>query len=360
MRGLDFLRRIGRVMYWALPLVLLGVIFARMDIPALVELMKGLRLLPLMAGLLTTPLGCLLGAWRWRVLMEGATQQPVSYGFALKHYYAGLGVGYFSPGLIGWDVYRVAVAGRRYGHYRTNLVAVLLEKVAALLVAALLVGLLYPLVRDRVVTHAAWLHGAWLWGWASAVLLVVVFFVVRLLRGQAVTRWAGCYARRILDVFVERAARVLPDVRRFVAAPGPLFLPFASGRVIGPVLILSVAMLAIGAVGTEWLFLAMGRQVPFGVNLFVVPVMLLLFALPISFGGVGVREGSHILLYGLFGLSKETALLASMLSLLGVLLNQVIGVLVLWWCGAEWIRGLRANARASTVTTQVGASHAID
>ena len=62
-------------------------------------------------------------------------------------------------------------------------------------------------------------------------------------------------------------------------------------------------------------FAAVGFELPFVVNLFVIPIINIIALLPISFGGVGVRETSFIFLYGLFGVSPEGALFISILDL---------------------------------------------
>ena len=60
----------------------------------------------------------------------------------------------------------------------------------------------------------------------------------------------------------------------------------------------------------------------------MLPVLYFIFLLPISFGSLGIREGAYILLYGLFGVPAETALVVSFFNLLGVLLNNLIGALL--------------------------------
>jgi uncharacterized membrane protein YbhN (UPF0104 family) len=61
------------------------------------------------------------------------------------------------------------------------------------------------------------------------------------------------------------------------------------------------------------------------VNLFITPLLFLLYALPISFGGLGIREGAFILAYSAFGVPTETALIISVTGLMGNLLSYGIG-----------------------------------
>jgi uncharacterized membrane protein YbhN (UPF0104 family) len=95
-----------------------------------------------------------------------------------------------------------------------------------------------------------------------------------------------------------------------------------------PVTIYSFLIQLTSAVGNQIFFIAVNYDLPFLVNLFVVPVLYFVFLLPISFGSLGIREGAYILLYGAFGVPMETALLVSFFNLLGLLLNNLIGAII--------------------------------
>jgi uncharacterized membrane protein YbhN (UPF0104 family) len=66
-----------------------------------------------------------------------------------------------------------------------------------------------------------------------------------------------------------------------------------------------------------------------GQGVVILPVVLLLTSLPISFAGWGLREGAMIIALGVYGVTQETALA---LSLVYGILHLVSGVpgLVLW------------------------------
>ncbi len=63
--------------------------------------------------------------------------------------------------------------------------------------------------------------------------------------------------------------------------------------------------------------------------MFITPALYFIFTLPISLGSLGIREGTYIILYGLFGVPPEVALLISFFNLSGILLNNLIGGIVL-------------------------------
>jgi hypothetical protein len=92
---------------------------------------------------------------------------------------------------------------------------------------------------------------------------------------------------------------------------------------------LSIAIPALGAVSAHFFFLAAGYHLSIIINFFVTPLMMFIFLLPISFGSLGIREGSYILIYGLFGVPAEVALLVSFYTLFGILLNNALGAILM-------------------------------
>jgi uncharacterized membrane protein YbhN (UPF0104 family) len=88
-------------------------------------------------------------------------------------------------------------------------------------------------------------------------------------------------------------------------------------------------MRIIEAVSGNIFFRAVGIQLPLIVNIFTTTLRFIIFTLPISFGNLGVREGSYIMLFSLFGVESETALTVSFLVLAGLLLFTFIGGIIL-------------------------------
>ncbi|HOW97737.1 MAG TPA: lysylphosphatidylglycerol synthase transmembrane domain-containing protein, partial [Kiritimatiellia bacterium] len=317
--GFRLLPVLRQALFWLLPVLILAVIFRRIDWPMFREnftrAAPGLVLL----GLLYYPLVILVGALRWRLLLEQFHRERVGYGFALKHYWIGLALGLFGPASIGWDAYRLVAAGRHFGRYAPGAAAIVTEKLLALVTCAVLVVGLYPLLpieagpaARAVLTTACALLGA-----------AGLLFLFLLL------------ARRRLDRFVSAlAARLLR--RAPGTEPPSLIEPVTSWRLLRGTLGLSLANLLIAALGNQIFFRAVGWPIPYLANLFVLPVLMFVFLLPISFGSLGIREGAYILLYGLFGVPPETALLVSFFNLAGLLFNTSIGVILM--AAQGWMR----------------------
>jgi poly-gamma-glutamate capsule biosynthesis protein CapA/YwtB (metallophosphatase superfamily)/uncharacterized membrane protein YbhN (UPF0104 family) len=318
-RWVSFLRQ---GLFWLLPILILFFIFQRIDLQAFRENMARARPGMVLLGLLYYPLVILIGALRWRLLLAQFNRCRVGLGFALKHYWIGLAVGLFGPASVGWDAYRLIVTGRRFGHYAPNAAAIVTEKLLALATCAGLVIGLYPFLPIEAGGTARTVLGTacGLFGVAAFVFLFLVL------------------ARQRLDRFISAlAAKLLQRVPepRSEAATTSLLGPLTSWRLLRGTLALSFANLFIAALGNQIFFRAVGHPLPFLANLFVLPILMFVFLLPISFGSLGIREGAYILLYGLFGVPPETALLVSFFNLAGLLLNNLIGGVLIAVHGAK-------------------------
>lgn len=334
-----YLARARTALYWVLPLVILAVIFRQVDIPRFFGILRGTNVWLLIVGILAYPATVLVGAIRWQCLLRLYFRQSVPFGFVLKHYYIGLAIGGFAPASAGWDIYRVAVAGKRLGAYGANIAVVVVEKIMAVLALIAVIVFLFPFISGRLYSDSPILPQVLQIAYTAAISLLVVAGIAMLLGqhnvvsilAKRVDAWGRMLVAklRLTTPATINTLRTEPGFLEYVAQPFTMISPFLiiSG--------LSVCVQAISSVSGYFMFMALGSPVPMLINLFVGPLMLFLFMLPISFGSVGIREGAYIVLYGLFGVSAETALAASLLGLIGILLNQVIGAICIWFCNHE-------------------------
>jgi uncharacterized protein (TIRG00374 family) len=277
------------------------------------------------AGVGLSPVLILIGALRWRFLLGQYHRRPARLGWVLKHYWIGLAVGVFAPGQIGWDVYRVVASGRRFGHYGANVAVILVEKFMALITCLSLALALYPVLPiERSPEVEGVLRVAVLLFFASLILVAIMAFA---LRNRVLTEWVDRIEVRLGRVIDRFAARFQAG-RQESSARVPLRLlmePLVTPGKVLPVLLLSFAIQLVAATRAQVFLRALGYSLPFLANLWIAPVLFFVFILPISFGSLGIREAAFILLYGLFGVPPEIALLVSFFNLTGLLLNNLIG-----------------------------------
>ncbi|MFO7864106.1 MAG: lysylphosphatidylglycerol synthase transmembrane domain-containing protein, partial [Salinivirgaceae bacterium] len=121
--------------------------------------------------------------------------------------------------------------------------------------------------------------------------------------------------------------RVSKNQSRRVSAKD-ILLPLLNYRVLLVSFGISILIQLIGALFVNMLFFAFGVDIPLIVNLFLVPVMNLLFLLPVSFGGIGLREAAYVILYGAFGVTEEISLLVAVTSFIFLIVNNSLGGII--------------------------------
>jgi uncharacterized protein (TIRG00374 family) len=274
-------------------------------------------------GLTLIPLVILIGALRWRLLLAQYHGRWVQVSFAVKHYWIGRTLGFFMPGSLAG--YRVVVSGRRFGHYTLNTAIVIVEKLMALVACTSIVVVLYPFVSVALPPKVEKVFN-----WSYIFFFVCIFLFAGISLGlrnrgfsilleQLELRFSGVL-RKIggkLGLRAKSEGTALP----LRAMLKPLTIP---KQVMG-VLVLSLGIQLVVAARSQIFFRALDYDLPFTVNLFVVTFAFFVRLLPLSLAGLGIGKGVSILLYGLFGVPAELALLVSFLDLFGLLLSNAIG-----------------------------------
>lgn len=326
----ELLRKLRLALYWGLPPVILYLVFRQLDFARLLELGRNANpwLIALGVGLIVPKI--FVGAMRWHGLARAYECTRLTGGQSFREYWFSLALGVFTPGSLGSDVYRIALGGRQTGRYLRGAFVIGVEKVAALLSCAVLIASLYPILTfaqlpaglQRFV-HLA--YAGLLLGGGALVLLALLHRVLWLQHlGEAFWRNVGRLANKALKALPGQSGR--PDTD--AAEPRRLLRALVSLRVALPVVVLSLTIHVLGAMQGQIFLQALGHNLPFVVNLFIAPLNVLVLTLPITVGGIGVREGAFVLFYGAFGVPAETALLLSFCSLLTLMVGHALGGLI--------------------------------
>jgi uncharacterized protein (TIRG00374 family) len=321
---------IRRLFYWGLPVAILFVVFRQVDLQVFRENLLRTDPIWVLVALVASPFVVSLGALRWNYLLRNCIDGRIPLAYSNRQYWMGLPLGMFVPAGLGWDAYRVLAIARRYGHYTMNMGVILVEKAMALVICMLLIVLIYPLIApvgespqlSRISVTACILLAATLVFLASAFMLRH-FRIIRIHLKRLESR--------LSDIILAGVRRIRPGYRISTGAlpVRHLVQPLASPLHFAPLMFYSLAIQVVAAAGAQLYFIAVGYDIPFLVNLFVTPVLFFIFLLPVSFGSLGVREAAYIILYGMFGVPMETALLVSFLAMAGLLLNNLIASMVI-------------------------------
>jgi len=313
-----------KALRFGLPLLIGYLIVTRIDFGILKTSFLGTKSYLFFLGLMHAPVLILLAVYRWKELLQGYLRRHVPGGFALRQYWIGQALGFFTPASLGLDAYRIVAGGRQFGSYAKNTLIVLIEKVLALVTCMLIIVVLYPLV-PRIVN-----------GQVKDIVLIAYILLLVVLAVTGIVALAGrnTVLSLLLGKLMGSISRTMTSLGKRMGTGGEelemsislksLVEPLLSPRFL-LVILLSFGIQFVSSVKSQLYFVSLGYDVPFLVNLFVTPMIYFIFLLPVSLGSIGIREGVYIVLYGLFGVPAEIALLVSFYNLLGILLNNAVG-----------------------------------
>jgi glycosyltransferase 2 family protein len=296
---------------WLRAAVVLGVlafIVARVDWDRAVDRLEAGRweLFGLAVCLLIAAL--VLGAVRWRVLLW--RERSIGTGQLAYAYSVGIFTNVFLPTSFGGDMARSWILSR---NAKVPLPRVLASVVADRMLgfgAVFVVGWLGIAAAPGDVPRSMLFALAW-----ATIGAGVVFLVALLLTEDKSGR-----LRRVIPARAQPPLRELRDAFRGYSRDRRALI--AAGA-------LSVAYQAL-VVAEMWLLArAVGVEVPLAVMAAVLPLVLVATLLPLSIGGLGIREGSIVLLLTQAGVHTSDAAVISLLSLAALTLATGVFALML-------------------------------
>lgn len=253
---------------------------------------------------------CLPHLLRWQILLArlGIDLPPRQ---SLQIIYVGYFFNQTLPSTVGGDFARLWYV-HRYGiSLNTALAAVLVDRVAGLagiLVLGLALGAVYA---DVLGPHVAY--------------------------GISALSAAALVAALVFLHAAERIQRLIPlrPVRALAAISRSLNSALVSRGGIFAIAISVLIQLGAGA-GAYLIAASAGVPLGFGDSILLFPLITLATVLPVSLAGWGVREGAAVVVLGMVGISREDALVVSVLFGLALLLVALPG-------GIVWIMRRRST-----------------
>ena len=305
-----------------MPVIMISLIFQKIELESVLKYLPGINLALLIIGILFWPLTIFLGAWRWQNLSLTVINNDIKYPYFLKHYWASMPIGLLTPATVGWDAYRVIILGRRFGSYLLHTLNIALEKFLALLINALFVILLYPFVDFS----SGPLTQVIQWAYIAVGCLFLIIFSLTVIGNKVLIRNAmqvlfNQINKMTFYLLCKIGRKETEDLRQTIR---PLF---NWKNTLIPILASAMIVILI-SIGSHILFQSVHHEVPFLTNLFATPIILFALTIPISVAGIGVREAVFILVYGLFSVPAESALLVSFFSFAGMMVSYAIGTLI--------------------------------
>ncbi|WP_017316200.1 lysylphosphatidylglycerol synthase transmembrane domain-containing protein [Mastigocladopsis repens] len=239
--------------------------------------------------------GCqYLSCWRWQIVLNSSGHSaPMSS--LVSSYFAGMFLNIFLPGALGGDVYRVYRVAKHTKDSEVAVVSVFLERFTGLaaLSALALIGL----------PPAFKLVGRW-----DIILLFLTCVAslvgaVLLISSPKLLIWAEPWLEKLrLSKVATRFAKIQILLRKFAQHRQALALS------------MGLSMLLQLAIVYYHYLVAQQLKIPISyLQLLVfIPIIVVVTLLPISLGGLGLKEGLWVYLFNRIGLTAEQALLLSL------------------------------------------------
>jgi uncharacterized membrane protein YbhN (UPF0104 family) len=235
-------------------------------------------------------------AYRWSVLI-GALDERVPFGRLLRLYFISLFFNNFLPSGFGGDVVKVLGLRQESGRGPEALSSVVMDRLTGLLGSSLvaLLGLLWHSLHPTVSLDLP-----------RHLIAVIVLVSLGIPLGFLFLRWSEPLPRlaawfpwsRPITQY-GRLVRLAATIRRY---PYPALLQS---------LLISLPFTFSLVLAQYCIARALSADVPFALFALFVPIISLITLLPVSFNGLGTREGAYLLLFVPAGVRDEKALAMS-------------------------------------------------
>ncbi len=285
-------------------LVLLGVIFALLPLD---QLWSAMRRVPLPIWVATVGVYMalhLIGVVKWRMLVNAAGA-GLSFLHAIRCYYVGLFSNTFLPSVVGGDVVRAGMALRRSRSKAGLVLGSLVDRVQDVLGLAAVAGVGALLLPSAL--NASSRRVFWVLAGAFGVVALAIAALLWLLPGR---RFPFRVRRKLV--------RIRGAFRTLSRRPGTMLGAFLLGMLLQ----------TLQVVLNFWLGGLVGLDAPFQVWLFVWPLAKVAATLPLTQGGIGVREAALAALFAPFGVPAVLAVAVSLVFQVVVISGGLVGGLL--------------------------------
>ena len=248
----------------------------------------------LFSGMLLMGLSFVVGAWRWQRVLA-VYDQHIPMRVLLKHYFAGQFVGNALPSTVGGDVLRISRSSKDTGSTEVAFASVVLERLTGFVALPVLTLIGFMMRPDLFGVSRSWIALVIAFGTLLVLAAILVLAASPRLAGRFVHRANWTRFIGIVHVGVDRLRRDKRD------ALGAIVAAFAYQMTV-----LAAVYCAVHTIGLT---------IPNGAVFAYIPAVAMVQVLPISVGGLGVREG----------------MLALLLQPLGVPTGQAVALGLLWY-----------------------------
>lgn len=312
---------------------LLILVFTQIDIRQVWERLQYISIPFVVFALLYYTACQWLSCIRWQIILR-STLHPLPMKLLVSSYFAGMFLNTFLPGSVGGDVYRVYQVAQASRDSEVAFVSVFLERITGMFALSAIALLGLP--------PAFKLIGRW-----DIILLLlgcttVLVGAVLLMSSPRLLILVEPWLERLrMGKLAARFARIQILLRKFAQDHKALAITLSLSVVLQLIIIYYYYLIA--------------QQLEIAISylelLVFIPIVTVISLLPISLGGLGLKEGVISYLFSRVGLTVEQALLLSLIiTALGWLLS-LPGALVLLLDSTNWRQWQKTKASQQDSTT---------
>jgi len=263
--------------------------------------------------LLVTVAGMGIEVVKWRVLLKDVSVVPL-----IKAYLYGNFFTLALPGQLFGEAAKMATFGKYTNMYDRSIATVVIDKITGL-VGLMMFGL-FGLLFTRAELPGA-LAGIML-AFIAGAFVVLLSMRVEKVRGGFLSLIESLRKRtHKLEKFCDSAAGVVMTWREYLHKPGLLAKSTAYGLLLDAVLILQYMMVC--------------RQYGIPASIidlcWILPMVNVVQALPISLAGIGIRDVSMVAMFAYVGVSADSAMILAIVLLMIIIFQALCGLACILW-----------------------------
>jgi glycosyltransferase 2 family protein len=287
-------------------LSLLGIIFSKINWNNMLIALKNAQW-----GLLLLSFGILLlrnwiSGLRWKQLLSSKGIN-VSLRKLVKYYFLANFFGFFFPSAVGGDIPRAFYLQREINHLEESISSIVVERLLGILASIFLC--FFALLAGRGMVAFI--------GTGSIIFIAILVIIATWILFRFPLSWLQ--GMRISKLrLIKKTIDVIQTLQEYQSHSRALWEGFA----------LSLLFQLFMVVCTYLLSLALGEKTSFLYFLLILPVTWVVSLIPISFNGIGTREGTFIYLFVLAGMKTEAATAISLLNLLMMVGQGLVGAVI--------------------------------
>ncbi len=291
-----------------LTLAFLGFIYTKIDLSNLFLTIRQANYWLIILALAVFVFNRILISLRWKVILS-AYAIPVSLLKVIKIIFVSMPAGFLTPGGAGTDLVRGYQVSKQHGQTADVAGSIIIDRIIGLysmffvaFVAAYFSPPLEYLYEIKIITTIS-----------------IIILTIGALVGLYVLR---TYGNKIKISFSEKWNTQLSKLINALADLSVL------KKVFLPIALISLFIQFSRCIVFYYLFLSLGVKLDFIYFLVLVPLVFVLLFMPISLGGLGVRETSLLFFFAQLGVASEVSVSAGLLGYGFEILMLLVGMLI--------------------------------